>query len=367
MVDLPQALGISFRNFCKSYKSFFKKWHSKVKNSKKDTDNVVDTKHDDATSDAIHNHSPSKDHEEIKKKEGPRPTTTTRGVHSFRYGGRSLRENDTTSFRPRSYDSGYSTLSRNASRRGQNPASTSSSLFRSVSRRSNESMPSRVSSGRRSIDSISSSPLLSKSGSRRSTTPIMFSNSSGVLKAAPIEKQLECTLEELCFGCMKKIKVTRDLLLINGQAMEEEETLTIKVKPGWRKGTKITFEGGTGNERAGSYPADTSFVIAEKRHSYFKREGDDLELMVEIPLLKALTGCTIPVPLLGGETMSLEIHEVVSPGYEKLIQGQGMPKLKDPNNRGNLIVKFFVHFPTQLTPQQRSDVCRILEASHYSS
>lgn len=77
-------------------------------------------------------------------------------------------------------------------------------------------MTSRVSSGRRSIDSISSSPLLSKSGSKRSTTPIMFSNSSGVLKAAAIEKQLECTLEELCFGCIKKIKVTRDLLLING-------------------------------------------------------------------------------------------------------------------------------------------------------
>ncbi|KGN54553.1 uncharacterized protein LOC101218142 [Cucumis sativus] len=364
MVDLPQALGISFRNFCKSYKSFFKKWHSKVKNSKKDTDNVVvDTKHDDPTSDAIHNYGPSKDHEDIKKKEGPRPT---KGVHSFRYGGRSLRENDTTSFRPQSYDSGYSTLSRNASRRGQNAGSTSSSLFRSMSRRSNESMTSRVSSGRRSIDSISSSPLLSKSGSKRSTTPIMFSNSSGVLKAAAIEKQLECTLEELCFGCIKKIKVTRDLLLINGQAMEEEETLTMKVKPGWRKGTKITFEGGMGNERAGSYPADTSFVIAEKRHSYFKREGDDLELMVEIPLLKALTGCTISVPLLGGETMSLDIHEVVSPGYEKLIQGQGMPKLKDPDTRGDLILKFFVDFPTQLTPQQRSDVCRILEGSHHS-
>ncbi|XP_038899191.1 dnaJ homolog subfamily B member 4-like [Benincasa hispida] len=359
MVDLPQALGISFRNFCKSYKSFFKKWHSKAKNSKKDAD-VVDTKHD-ATSDAIGNNGPSKDHEEVKKTEGP---TTMKSVHSLRYGGQSMRENDATSFRPRSYDSGVSSLSRNASRRGQNPSSTSSSLFRSVSRRSTESVPSRVSSGRRSIDSVSSSPLLSKSGSRMSTTPIMFSNSSGLLKPAPIEKQLECTLEELCFGCMKKIKVTRDLILISGKTMEEEETLTIKIKPGWTKGTKITFEG-MGNERPGSYPADMSFVIVEKRHPYFKREGDDLELTVEIPLLKALIGCNISVPLLGGETMSLKIHDVVWPGYEKVIQGQGMPKLKD-DKRGNLKVKFLVEFPTELTDQQRYDVCRILEDSDYS-
>lgn len=273
-----------------------------------------------------------------------------------------MRENDATSFRPRSYDSGFSSLSR----RGQNPSSTSSSLFRSVSRRSTESVTSRVSSGRRSIDSISSSPLLSKSGSRRSTTPIMFSNSSGLLKPAPIEKQLECTLEELCFGCMKKIKVTRDILSITGQAIEEEETLTIKVKPGWKKGTKITFEG-MGNERPGSYPADMSFVIAEKRHSYFKREGDDLELTVEIPLLKALTGCSISVPLLGGETLSLEIDDVIWHGYEKVIRGQGMPKPKDDDKRGNLKVKFLVEFPTELTTQQRSEVCRILEASDYSS
>lgn len=152
--------------------------------------------------------------------------------------------------------------------------------------------------------------------------------------------------------------------------MEEEETLTIKVKPGWKKGTKITFEGMGTTEMPGTYPADMSFVIAEKRHSYFKREGDDLELTVEIPLIKALTDCTISVPLLGGDTMSLEINDVVWPGYEKIIQGQGMPNPKGDDHdhkRGNLKVKFLVEFPTELSDQQRSDACRILQDSDYSS
>ena len=137
---------------------------------------------------------------------------TKKGGLSFRHGSRSMRENDPKISRHRSYDS---SMFRNASRRGLNPQPSSSSQFRSVSRRSAESMPSRLNSGL-SVDSASSSPMLSKSGSRRSTTPIMFSNSSGVLKPPPIEKQLECTLEELCFGCMKKIKVTRDVILNTG-------------------------------------------------------------------------------------------------------------------------------------------------------
>lgn len=56
----------------------------------------------------------------------------------------------------------------------------------------------------------------SRSVSRRSSTPIMYSNSSGRLKPPPIEKKLECTLEELCYGCKKNIKITRDVITDTG-------------------------------------------------------------------------------------------------------------------------------------------------------
>lgn len=57
---------------------------------------------------------------------------------------------------------------------------------------------------------------LSKVGSRRSTTPIFFSQSAARRKPQPIEKKLECTLEELCLGCVKKIKITRDAISSSG-------------------------------------------------------------------------------------------------------------------------------------------------------
>lgn len=154
-------------------------------------------------------------------------------------------------------------------------------------------------------------------------------------------------------------KLITFLLLAGRQIIKEDELLTIKVKPGWKKGTEITFEG-MGNERPGTYPADIVFVVVEKRHSLFRREGDDLELAVDIPLVKALAGCTLSIPLLGGESIPLTIGDIIHPGYVKIIDGQGMPNSKEPRKRGNLKITFRVFFPAQLTDEQRSDVLSIL-------
>lgn len=145
------------------------------------------------------------------------------------------------------------------------------------------------------------------------------------------------------------------------QVNQEEELLSIKVEPGWKKGTKITFEG-MENELPGAHTADITFVVTEKEHQMFIREGDDLKLEVDIPLVDALTGCTIQIPLLGGEKMDLSIDEIVHPGEEKIIEGQGMPT-KDETKRGDLKLHFRVNFPKELTDDQRSDVLSILEGN----
>nr|GMC81352.1 DnaJ protein homolog 1-like [Ipomoea batatas] len=211
-----------------------------------------------------------------------------------------------------------------------------------------------------SFSSSQTNDLLGTS-SKRIATPIIFSESISRRKPPPVEKRLECTLEELCYGCTKEVKITREILSNTGLIIQEEEYVTIKVKPEWRRGTKITFEG-KGDERPGSLPADVIFVIEEKKHPMFKREGDDLELGVQIPLVQALTGCTITVPTLGGGEMFLNLDdEIIYPGLEKTIPRQGMPKYNDnQGQRGNLRLRFLVGFPTDLSEEQRSQVASIL-------
>ncbi|KAI4298989.1 hypothetical protein L6164_032490 [Bauhinia variegata] len=135
----------------------------------------------------------------------------------------------------------------------------------------------------------------------------------------------------------------------------------IEIRPGWRKGTKLTFEG-KGDEKPGYLPADIVFLIDEKQHPLFKRDGDDLEMGVEIPLVNALTGCTIPVPIIGGETMTLSFEDtIICPGHEKVIRGQGMPSSKQDGRRGDLHIKFLINFPTELSDQQREEAVSFLQ------
>ncbi|XP_059650131.1 uncharacterized protein LOC132295883 [Cornus florida] len=268
-----------------------------------------------------------------------------------------------------------SAFSPNSVRRSKTPTPSSAAFSRNRSRRSTTPTPtdfyasiSRTASGnviQTTTPTLSAKPKeSSKIATRRNnTTPIIFSQSAARKKPPPIEKRLECTLEELCHGCVKKIKITRDVIT-DGIIVKATEILEVKVKPGWKRGTKITFEG-MGDEKPTWLPADIIFIIDEKRHSLFKREGDNLELGVEVPLVKALTGCTITIPLLGGDKMTLTFNDILYPGYEKIITGQGMPKTKDQGRRGDLRLKFLVNFPTDLSDEQRSDVFSILQDCPY--
>jgi DnaJ family protein B protein 4 len=96
------------------------------------------------------------------------------------------------------------------------------------------------------------------------------------------------------------------------------EILTIDVKPGWKKGTKITFPR-KGNEQPGVTAAadDLVFVIDERPHGKFKRDGNDLVVVHKIPLADALTGCTISLTTLDGRSLSIAMPDIIPPRYEK--------------------------------------------------
>jgi DnaJ homolog subfamily B member 4 len=138
-----------------------------------------------------------------------------------------------------------------------------------------------------------------------------------------------------------------------------EEILTIDVKPGWKKGTKITFPE-KGNETPHTIPADLVFIIDEKPHPVFTRDGNDLVVTQRIPLAEALTGHTAHLTTLDGRSLTVPITSVIQPGYEEVVRGEGMPVPKDPSRKGNLRIKFDIKFPPRLTPDQKSGVKRLL-------
>ncbi|KAG8366281.1 hypothetical protein BUALT_Bualt17G0060100 [Buddleja alternifolia] len=178
-------------------------------------------------------------------------------------------------------------------------------------------------------------------------------------KAAAMETKLSCGLEELYKGSRRKMKISRIVLDEYGKPTTVEEVLAIHIKPGWKKGTKITFPE-KGNHEPGSAPGDLIFVVDEKPHSIFKRDGNDLIINKRISLLDALTGKTLTVTTLDGRDLSLQVSDIVKPGQEMVIKNEGMPISKEPGKNGKLRIKFDIKFPSRLTSEQKSDLRRVL-------
>ncbi|GAB2223066.1 hypothetical protein Droror1_Dr00017202 [Drosera rotundifolia] len=176
-------------------------------------------------------------------------------------------------------------------------------------------------------------------------------------KPPPVETRLLCTLEELDSGTVKKMRVSRTVVDGNGNDVPESEILLIEVKPGWKKGTKITFPG-KGNEQPNQLPADLVFVIDEKEHAVYERDGNDLILRKRLTLAEAIGGTTVNTTTLDGRQLSILVTELIEPGYEVVVPKEGMPISKEPGNKGDLRIKFDVKFPRNTTHEQRAALRR---------
>eukprot|EP00960_Hanusia_phi_P073859 768103-Hanusia_phi.AAC.1 len=172
----------------------------------------------------------------------------------------------------------------------------------------------------------------------------------GESKKRPYVVDLNLSLEELYTGITKKLKISRKT---KTPGRSPQNIFDIKVKPGWKAGTKITFEG-EGDEEMPGQAQDVVFVVKEKPHQAFTRSGSNLIYRKKaIPLVDALTGFKFNIQTLDKRTLEVDVKDVVSPTYRKVIQGEGMPISKEPGKRGDLIVEFDIIFPQSLSDDSK--------------
>ena len=186
-----------------------------------------------------------------------------------------------------------------------------------------------------------------------------FGGRSRTRQDPPIDCKLDVSLEELYRGCTKKMKISRKVLSPEGTTSPEDKILTIDVKPGWKAGTKVTFPR-EGDQAVGRIPSDIVFVIGEKPHKHFIRDGNNLKYKAKVTLKQALCGGEIKVPKISGGHITLPLDEVISPDTVHMIGGEGMPVSKQPGTRGDLIVNFDIKFPRSLAPSSVKALKKVL-------
>ena len=184
--------------------------------------------------------------------------------------------------------------------------------------------------------------------------PSNFGNYGGVpskqakIQDTTIEKEIPVSLEEIAKGAEKKMKISRKVHQDDGRVTTEDKVLKITVKPGWKSGTKVTFSQ-EGDKFPGRTPADIAFIIRDKPHPVFSRDGTNLKYTYKIPLREALCGSVVQIPTLEGKKVGINCSEVIKPSTTKRLQGFGLPFPKEPTRRGDLIVSFEVLFPDNVS------------------
>ncbi|EAN87418.1 putative DnaJ [Trypanosoma cruzi] len=181
-----------------------------------------------------------------------------------------------------------------------------------------------------------------------------------LVKVPPIEVSLSVSLEDVFYGAMRRA-TWQSHHVRQGQEIITEESFDLRVPKGAHAGDRFVVDG-KGNWKEGFARGDVVVVLELLPHDRFRREEDDLVVVMPITLCEALCGVTLTVKTMEGVDITVLIDEIVHPKYRRRVAGQGLPRNEDLSNpRGDLIVECDTKFPGFLTLEQKSELRRILD------
>jgi molecular chaperone DnaJ len=157
--------------------------------------------------------------------------------------------------------------------------------------------------------------------------------------------------------------------------VRSNRTINVKIPPGVDTGNRIHLaahgEVGPGGGAAG----DLYVELDVAHHEFFRREGDDLEVVVRIPMTAAALGTEVTVATLEADvedadpdttSISVQVPAGTQSGTRVAIEGKGVPRLR-ANGRGQLGVTLLVQTPTRIDGEQRELLRQLAELRGESS
>lgn len=166
----------------------------------------------------------------------------------------------------------------------------------------------------------------------------------------------------VCRGAGEVIPEKDRCKACNGQKKVRNETvLEVHIDKGMKDGQKITFSG-QGDQEMGIPPGDVVIILDEVRHDTFERKGNNLIMQVELKLVEALCGCSKSITTLDNRRLFFTIlpGEVIKHHDMRTIMSEGMPIYKSPFDKGDLLIKFVVQFPTRINSSRMEKLKNLL-------
>ncbi len=157
-------------------------------------------------------------------------------------------------------------------------------------------------------------------------------------RARHIEQPVTINFAEAYTGTTRKFQ-------LDGRNIE------IKIPPGVRTGSKVRVSGLV-KDPNGVPSGDVFLIVDVSQDPRFERKDDDLHTETSVSMFTAMLGGEVNVPTPGGNVV-LTIPAGTQPGQTFRLSGRGMPRLKSPQNHGDMYVKIKVQLPRKLSGEQR--------------
>lgn len=180
---------------------------------------------------------------------------------------------------------------------------------------------------------------------------------------------LACTIYEFYNGSLKTFNYIRNVLQPDGKSIsQQEETLTVEVKPGYDVDTVVRYDS-KGHEAFAYHKSglNVRFSLAEEDANgnrvilQFKRDGDNLIYTHTMDLHDALVSRPIQIRTLDSRNINLSLDTTISPQTTHVIPGEGMPRKDNSKQKGDLYIKFNVVFPQNLKVDNKNAIISVLE------
>ncbi|SHJ82500.1 curved DNA-binding protein [Malonomonas rubra DSM 5091] len=160
-------------------------------------------------------------------------------------------------------------------------------------------------------------------------------------RGGDFEHPLQVTLEEAFHGTKRVLE------------WEGGRKIDVKIPPGVKTGSRVRLKSQGGAGSSGGQAGDLYLTIEVTPDKRFLRDNDDLKTSVSADLFTMLLGGKISVPGIDRK-VNLTIPPETKNGRVFRLNGLGMPKIKQPDQRGDLYVAVDVKLPEKLTTEEKS-------------
>jgi len=158
-----------------------------------------------------------------------------------------------------------------------------------------------------------------------------------------LEHELELTLDDAYHGTTRRLALKHD-----GHA----RTVDVRIPAGVGEGSRVRVAGEGEHGVGGAASGDLYLRVKLAAHADFERQGRDLYVKVLVPVPTAVIGGEAEVRTLAGKPVRLRIPPLTQNGQVFRLKGYGMPKVGQPEDRGDLYARVEVQMPAHLSPAE---------------